>query len=287
MQKFIGRNGAFVYIYNMIKNNKIKVPISYRNVTHYLKLGYDAIINTELEISIKDLPIVSHVKIDACCEICEKVTNIMYCKYVENKKRHGFYSCKSCSRHKSVLTSREIYGVDNYMMLEESKKMVSENNIKKYGVKTTLLEKNTKLKISKTMIEKYGTDKFYEIRTPTKNKKFKFNGFDSVDSDITDPSNKYRIIHDESYSLYRNEVRRLTKKVEKLLYDNWDGFDYYDGDYIKENFTLNHNDPKYPTIDHMKSIYYGFNNTIPASEIGDISNLCITKRSINSSKREL
>lgn len=271
----------------MIKKDKIRINISYRNVTHYLRLGYDAIINSELEISVKDLPIVSHVKIEACCEVCEKLNNIMYCKYVNNKKRHGFYSCKSCSRHKAVLTSRIIYGVDNYMMLDEAKEMVSENNIKKYGVKTTLLEKNTKLKISKTMLERYGTDKFYEIRTPKNDNKFKFIEFDSIDSDISDPSNNYKIIYDGSYLLYRNEVRRLTKKVVKSLYENWDGLDYYDREYIKDNFKLNHNDKRYPTVDHKKSVYYGFKNDIPASEIAEIYNLCITKRSINSSKRDL
>lgn len=271
----------------MIKKEKIKIFISYRNVTHYLKLGYKAIINNDLEINVKDLPIVSHVRIDVCCEICNKENNIMYCKYVDNKKRHGFYSCKSCSRQKAVLTSREIYGVDNYMMLEEAKSRLSESNIKKYGVKTTLLEKNTKEKISKTMIDKYGTDKFYEIRTPNKNDKFKFKGMESIDTDIVDPSINYKVIYDESYLLYRNEVRRLTKKVEKILYENWDGKDYYDGEYLKENFELEHNNPKYPTIDHKKSVYYGFKNNIPASEIADISNLCITKRCINSAKRDM
>jgi hypothetical protein len=125
------------------------------------------------------------------------------------------------------------------------------------------------------------------VRTPNKNEKFKFNEFDSVDTDIVDPSNNYKIIYDESYLLYRNEVRRLTKRVEDTLYENWNGLDYYDKEYLKDNFELDHNDPKYPTIDHKKSVYYGFKNNIPASEIADITNLCITKRFINSSKRDL
>ena len=43
-------------------------------------------------------------------------------------------------------------------------------------------------------------------------------------------------------------------------------------------------DKQYPTIDHKTSILYGFLNKILPSEIGNIDNLCITKRSINSSK---
>ena len=70
------------------------------------------------------------------------------------------------------------------------------------------------------------------------------------------------------------------------LFDEWDGLDFYDNEDISENFNLPHNDKKYPTVDHKISIYYGFNNRISPAEIGHISNLVITKRSINSSKRD-
>ena len=56
---------------------------------------------------------------------------------------------------------------------------------------------------------------------------------------------------------------------------------------ILNNFKLDHNDPNYPTIDHKISVYYGFKNSIDPNIIGSIDNLCITKRSINSSKRHL
>lgn len=47
----------------MLKNKKIEVFISYRNITHYRKLGYNAHIDTNLEINVYDLPASSHVKI--------------------------------------------------------------------------------------------------------------------------------------------------------------------------------------------------------------------------------
>ena len=37
-------------------------------------------------------------------------------------------------------------------------------------------------------------------------------------------------------------------------------------------------------LDHKISIIYGFKNNISPEEIGDISNLCMTKKGINSSK---
>ncbi len=60
-----------------------------------------------------------------------------------------------------------------------------------------------------------------------------------------------------------------------------------DGEYIKDNFDLDHNDPKYPTVDHKISISYGFNNKIDPNQIGDIKNLCVTKRNLNCLKRNL
>jgi len=62
--------------------------------------------------------------------------------------------------------------------------------------------------------------------------------------------------------------------------------DYYDNEYIKENFKLNSNNKNYPTIDHKNSIFYGFINNVSSNEIGGLSNLCITKRFINGSKNK-
>lgn len=88
----------------------------------------------------------------------------------------------------------------------------------------------------------------------------------------------------DDYIIYRKLVRRYTERNKKQLYENWDGFDYYDNEYIKENVSLNHVDRSYPSIDHKISVYNGFLNDINPKELSDISNLCITKRSINSSK---
>lgn len=86
------------------------------------------------------------------------------------------------------------------------------------------------------------------------------------------------------YKNYKLIIRRMLKKHKKYLFEKWDGYDYYDGEYIKDNFKLSHIDKKYPTIDHKISVYYGFKNKISPQIIGDIENLCITKRTINSQK---
>ena len=40
--------------------------------------------------------------------------------------------------------------------------------------------------------------------------------------------------------MYRNRINYLTKKVKKVLIDNWNGYDYYDNEYIKDS-TLHYN----------------------------------------------
>lgn len=88
----------------------------------------------------------------------------------------------------------------------------------------------------------------------------------------------------EDYNLYKKLVEAETRNNLKSL--QWNGYDYYDGNYIRDNFNLNYNHRDYPTIDHKISIRHGFDNNIDFKVIGSIENLCYTKRSINSEKNK-
>lgn len=274
----------------MIKNEYLEIDISYRNITHYRKLGYNPVLNEKLKIKTVDLSSSSHVRIDVICEICKKENNLQYHKYIVNRKRHGFYGCKSCSRQKAALTSLELYGVDNYSKTEEFVKRIEETNLKKYGYKTNLLSPNYQNQIKNILMEKYGSENFYQINRSKKNSKKRFSPLDLeniLNQSLELSESKYCDSNiSNEYLLYRNECRRITNSYLDELFDDWNGLDFYDGESISENFNLPHNDKKYPTVDHKISIYYGFNNGISPSEIGHISNLVITKRSINSSKRD-
>ncbi len=239
----------------MLKDEKIEINISYRNITHYLKLGYKPILNENLLILTTHLPSGSHIKVDVICEICGAITNLRYHKYLENKKRHNFYTCKKCSRHKAMLTSIDKYGVDNYSKTEEYKKRVEKTNMNKYGYKTNLLSPEYQDIIKKKLKEIYNTENFYEInRKGKKKKKFKLKeDIDSLKKDNIFSEDLYSDEYlTENYLLYRNDCRRLTKSNLKKLYENWNGKDYYDDEFIYNNFSLDHNDLNYPTIDHKK-----------------------------------
>ena len=274
----------------MLKDKNINVSISYRNISHYRKLGYNPIINKDLSIEIEDLSNGSHVLITAICDLCKIENNIKYHKYIDNKERHGFYGCKKCSRQKASLTMLDKYGVSNVSELNECKTKRANTCMERYGYKTNLISPESKKENEKILLDKYGTDKWYKIRSGNggNNTKDRLVIFaESLEFSKPNFDNVYVDISTEDYHLYRNEVRRITKNNYKVILDSWDGKDYYDEEYIKEYYVLDSNDPKYPTIDHKISIYHGFSNNIPVEEIADISNLCITKRSINCSKNSL
>lgn len=274
----------------MIKNNKIKIPITVRNKTHYQLLGYNPIIGEELEIETNHLPKSSHVRIDVICNICESIQNIMYDKYYRNILRYNFYSCKKCSRQKAALTSIEKYGTDNYSKTDECRKKVEETNMRKYGQKTNLLNPKFKEEIKNILKDKYGTENFWEINRYGKktNKKLILIDINKINKTYLVPSEDLYIdffkIDDDTYYNYRTLCRNTTNKNIKKLIENWNGLDYYDNEDISNNFNLNFNDPSYPTIDHKTSIYYGYLNKISPDEIGSIDNICFTKRGLNSKK---
>lgn len=271
----------------MLRDEKITISISYRNKGHYVKLGYNPIISKDLEILTEHLTTHSKTLVVAICPICGAEKTISYGKYMENKKRLGYYGCKKCSRQKAAITSMEKYGVDNYSKTDEWKERVAETNIKKFGYKTNLLNPEHIQLRSDIMIEKYGTDKFYELKNNEGRKRFVFNEeiYDLINDNVVLSEDLYDYsLVNKDYHTYNVYCRTMTKNNGKLLFENWDGTDYYTKEDISNNFELDFNDPSYPTIDHKISVYYGYNNKIDPDIIASIDNLCVTKRGINSAK---
>ena len=192
------------------------------------------------------------------------------------------------------------YGVENTFQAEIFKNKIKQTCLKKYGVESHSQTKDHENKVKTTNLQKYGTE--YVFQNEEIKSKSKMTNLKKYGSEHILQSEKFKLkikntrikngnqIPDDlrtEYSFYESKVNSLTRKVKKKLFENWNGYDYYDNEYIKENFNLKNYSPLYPTIDHKISIFYGYNNAILAEEIADIDNLCITKRSINSSKNSL
>lgn len=168
-------------------------------------------------------------------------------------------------KQKSKNSLIEKYGVDSYSKTDDFKKSITEN------------KDEIVAKIKKTFLEKYGFEWISsDPQVISKISKTKVeNGYDMPEDQLSE------------FNKYRKKVRNITNKCLKKIYENWNGIDYYDGEYIKGNFCYSSTHRLYPSVDHKISIYSGFKNDINPEIIGGIDNLCITKRYINSAKRQL
>jgi hypothetical protein len=92
------------------------------------------------------------------------------------------------------------------------------------------------------------------------------------------------IITDHTWKQYWKSCDYLTRKIRKQMLDEWDGYDYIDGEYIKDNLKLHFTHKDYPTLDHIKPRSLGFKEGLTPKEITCIENLAWTKR-INNSKK--
>lgn len=246
---------------NPNKNKQIRDKIKKTNIDKY---GVSTILLTKENIEKSRIWMSSdEFKVKSKKSINEIYGTDSYSKTEEFKK--VIESKKSLIISKIKQTFIEKYGVEWYSKTEESKikhresKEISEEKrkntcLEKYGVTNVALNKDIYKKIYQSKIDK---------------------GIIIPDEDLTD------------WQLYKRKVNRVTNKFKKELYENWNGYDYYDSELIRGYLSHSHTHRFYPTIDHKISLLYGFINNVSPEEIGDISNLCITKRYINSMKNSL
>ncbi len=300
----------------MILSKTIKVKISSSNFKHFKLFGYDLKVGCEIEIPVEHLSKGSHTLIHVKCDICKKERDIPYRQYLESSNYDKYCCSQKCAYFKNKLTKLEKYGNENYYDKEKSKQTCLE----KYGVEYSLQSSEIKEKGKITCLEKFGTESHnssniikdkkkisylekYGVENPSQSKIVKEKKIQTClkhfgseyypqskeckEKYIQDYIEKYGISPNErnlQFNCYKNKVVNLTNKIKNKLLENWDGCDFYDNEYIKDNFKLDSNDKNYPTIDHKISVYYGFTNNISPEEISKIENLCLTKRSLNSKK---
>ena len=83
---------------------------------------------------------------------------------------------------------------------------------------------------------------------------------------------------------YWRRCNDLTRKIRSRMLVGWDGYDYIDGEYIKDNLALHFSHKNYPTLDHIVPRSQGFREGISPRDITCPENLAWTKRSNNSKK---
>lgn len=278
----------------MIIDKNIEVKIAKYNIEHYknyfdVKLGDVITIDTELHLQKE-----SNKKINVQCDICSVQRYIKFQAYTKNinsNKNFPIYTCDKCSHVKLKDFNKQKYGVEYYSQHPDRNDKVKKTSIEKYGVEHFSKSLYFKEKVSKTNLDRFGFINPFMDTERIKNKRIDKFGFDHP-SKLIDENGEYTFFRNtwtlksqrSEWYKYKVEVRRITKHNIKLL--EWDGKDYYDNEYIKENFSLHHLDNNYPTIDHKISIFDGFMNNIPIDVIASVDNLCWTKRIINITKNK-
>lgn len=243
----------------MIKEISVKLKLNAKTIKHYWLIGYSGTTNDIIDINVSDLTKGSHVKITAICDRCKSEVVIPYKSYLKNIKKYNFYSCIKCCDEKKVISNIKKFGTERATQNKDILKKIENTNIKKYGSRYYIL-----------------TDDFLnneDIIRKRKNTRLKM-GYDIPDEKLND------------WEIYKKIVRNETTKHKKDLMLLWEGYDYYDNEYIKDNLTsFKPRTSNYPTIDHKISIKYGFDNNIDPIVISEFNNLCITKGKHNCSKR--
>lgn len=278
----------------MILDKKLSIKIAKYNIEHYIKffdvnLGDIIEIDTELHLQKE-----SNKKVNVRCDLCEEQRYIKYQAYTKNKERNEnfpIYTCDKCSHIKLKETNKVKYGVEYYSQHPERNDKVKKTSKEKYGVEHYSKTSDYLIKRNQTNLEKFGYVNPFMDTERIKSVFIEKYGVDHPSKLLTEDGEAYFFLGNwtprskkSDWELYKTTVRNQTKQSLKLL--SWDGTDFYDGSYIKDNFSLSHIDNDYPTIDHKISIYEGFLNSISTHVISSVENLCWTKRIINITKNK-
>jgi len=211
---------------------------------------------------------------------------------IKNTKKLVYNDENYNNRIKAKKTCLKIYGVSNVSKNNDIKNKKVKTCLKNYGVKNYTITKEFRERVKKTCIKKYGVD------NPSKCEKFKEKRsktiFDRYGVYHYSTSREYRLLKEKlnewipleqktKFELYSRDVWKKTRKYRNKLFSKWNGNCYYTG--IELNKNQNYNNETYPTIDHKKSVFFGFKNNISSEEIGNIDNLCICSRWSNKKKQ--
>jgi len=218
-------------------------------------------------------------------------------KETQIKKYNGHYS--KTDEFKNNITN--IYLNKTEEQINHINKKRKDTVLSKYNVEHVLLDNIIQEKYKKTMFNKHGVNSPMQsliLREKRRKTFFEKYGTDYATSNnivkqkILNTKIKRGLITDYSiwskidFKKYKRKIYYLTRKKINILKENWDGYDYYDKKYIKNNYSLHFTHGLYPTVDHKISIHSSFilNKTI--TDVADINNLCITTRSNNSKKNK-
>ena len=86
----------------LVENQEIEMIWTNSNKKYYIDKGYSFTKKgNKFYVKAEDLPSGSKFKINAICDVCGKIVNILYCDYIKSINKNNYYSCKNCSCKKA------------------------------------------------------------------------------------------------------------------------------------------------------------------------------------------
>ena len=256
----------------MIITDKITIKITYRNITHFKKLGYNDInINDNINVNPSELFDNSPVIISAMCDTCYDINEIQYRTYIHNIKYDGNYYCKKCCHIKSKNTKKEKYGDENYNNIEKR----INTNISKYGHTHHNKLKIFTDKIKKTKKEKYGDENYNNVikSKNTKKEKYGDENYNNQDKLKETLLNRYGV--DSIMKLESNRKKIKISKTEKII-NKYKDYNIIDIDYDNYEFI-------YKCTNHISKIP----KTIFYNRLATNTSLCTVCNPINDGKSDI
>jgi endogenous inhibitor of DNA gyrase (YacG/DUF329 family) len=121
----------------------------------------------------------------------------------------------------------------------------------------------------------------------TENRKAKANSLEAIEKrkktwEVTGRLFNFR--DNKDWKRFYKKCDSLTRAMRAKMLEEWDGYDYYDGEYIKPYLELSVHHKNYPTLDHKYPRSRAFQDGLTPYEITVKQNLVWTKRTNNSKK---
>lgn len=233
----------------MLITKEVEIIVNASVVPYFRNLGYETGKNQKLIVPVKHLNKGSHSVVEVSCDICGEIKFMTYKDYLTKTNFDNKYYCRvnKCFTKKVKLGTLEKYGVENTSKLKSFQDKWKKTNLERYGVENSFQSEESKVK-------------------------------------IREKNNWLNDDELEGFKKYNRIVRRLTLRNRKEMLENC-GYDFYDNEYIKDNFNLDPNNPNYPCIDHKISVKNGYLDGISEEFLSSVDNLCFTKKFINSKKK--
>jgi len=205
---------------------------------------------------------------------CDECNNIFVRSYIISKPRNGVekhkkYCSKQC-RVNSRLKDRKEFTCIFCSIKFRIKSYKGNNNFCSNKCKGKWMEFNSKqlgLSERANNMRGYRSNNFWEKGLETRAKNGNLINWNKAE-----------------WKQYWRRCNDLTRKIRIIMLEDWDGYDYIDGEYIKDYLKLPNTHTNYPTLDHIKSKSQCFKEGISPEEATKPENLKWTKR-INNSKK--